>query len=149
MADRRAYPSNTCIIVSASRLQEPKQTKSLISRLKDRLKKVIGIGKKPLKDEAAKVTERPIPHARVLPSSDQEHGGRPPRQNRPRDQAQRDGTRPPRREGERGPRRERGPSRGHSEEKRSPIQNYQPQPPPPAPPVPEGPFPAAFEVLGL
>jgi superfamily II DNA/RNA helicase len=34
-------------------------------------------------------------------------------------------------------------------EKRAQIQNFEPLPPPPPPPVPEGPYPEAFEALGL
>jgi len=170
--------------VSASRHSEPKKKSSLISRLKDKLKTAIGLGKK--KPHAPAAAEghahepaKLHPHARphkddFSPSRDHTprdpnapaapRGDRPPRPPRregePRPEGDR-GPRPergPRREGDRGPRREgerggrdRGPRRGEGEEreKRAPIQNFEAQPPPPAPPVPEGPFPEAFEALGL
>lgn len=77
---------------------------------------------------------------------------RPPRENRPprgdrpaREERPARGDRPARG----GDRRERGPQREGMEEKGAPRQNFAAEAPPPPPPVPEGPFPEAFQVLGL
>lgn len=94
--------------------------------------------------------------------SGEDRGPRPPRPERTGEDR---GPRPPRAErsgDERGPRREHGDRPGRGPGGRSerparerdagdakPRQNYELLPPPPAPPVPEGPFPEAFQVLGL
>ncbi len=136
---------------------------SLLSRLKDGLKRVIGRGKKKpaahapkehAKEGHAKDHHPATIHAHKRPHEDKprEHAPRPPREGRP-----------PRERGERGERSERdgrrGPSRGRDRDDRRPPrgpredkpvrQNHAPVPPPPPPPVPEGPYPEAFEVLGL
>ncbi|MES2736466.1 MAG: DEAD/DEAH box helicase [Verrucomicrobiota bacterium] len=98
--------------------------------------------------------------------SSEERGPRPPRAERPEGQGDRppradrpEGDRPPRRErSERGDRPERGgerprrgerPARERDAGDSKPRENFVALPPPPAPPVPEGPFPEAFQVLGL
>ncbi|MGV3660653.1 MAG: DEAD/DEAH box helicase [Prosthecobacter sp.] len=72
-----------------------------------------------------------------------ERGDRPPREG---------GGRPPREGGDRAPRqgggRDRRESRAPREEKAARV-NHAAVAPPPPPPVPEGPYPAAFEALGL
>ena len=83
-------------------------------------------------------------------------GERPRRDERPRregderprrdDRPRREGGRPER--GGRPARGGRGPRRD-DDEPRAPKVNYEPQPAPPPPPVPEGPYPEAFETLGL
>ncbi len=143
----------------------PKKT-SLFSRLKAGLKNVLRGGKKA---EPAKVVHPPIGkdqphHPATIHAHKRPHDA--PREHKPRnDRPPHTGERPPRREerGDRPPRsrerEERGdrpprgrererPARDRSEDKPK-RENYAALPPPPAPPVPEGPFPEAFEVLGL
>ena len=96
------------------------------------------------------------------PRPERSEGERPRRDDRPR----RDGEERPRREGgerprrddrprreggrpERGGRPARGGPRRDDDEPRAPKVTYEPIPPPPPPPVPEGPYPEAFESLGL
>jgi superfamily II DNA/RNA helicase len=147
--------------VTEPRHSEPKKKTSLLGRLKAGLKKVIGRGEK---KTAAKVHPKPEethhaakmhPHPR--PARDELQGERPHREQRPArpssegrpERPRRDG-RPPARgdRGERSGNRDRGPGRDRSEDKPE-RENFAPEPPPPAPPVPEGPFPEAFQVLGL
>ena len=130
---------------------------SLFSRIKEGLKRVIGGGKK--KESAAadkghvhSKDHHPATihgHKRTHEDKPREHAPRPPREGRPpRERGER-----PERDGRRGPSRGRDrddkrPPRGPREDK--PVrENHAPVPPPPPPPVPEGPFPEAFEVLGL
>jgi superfamily II DNA/RNA helicase len=150
--------------VTASRTPEPKKKTSLLGHLKAGLKKVIGLGKK--KDAAVphskSEAEHPVakihPHSR--PQRDDKRGERPQREPRParpagegRPERPRRDDRPPSRGGDRGERSGRrgdraGPGRDRSED--APVrENFSPEPPPPAPPVPEGPYPEAFQVLGL
>ncbi len=151
--------------MNASRQTETPKKKSILRRLKDGIKKVIGLGgkkKAPHQEHSAEHTP-----AKMHPHSKQEHdqrrrsegsgaaaAPRPEREERPRTSDRpRGGRTDGRHQGrDRGGRRERDGSssrRGRSEEKSAPIKNYDPQPPPPAPPVPEGPYPEAFEALGL
>ncbi|MBV6499323.1 MAG: ATP-dependent RNA helicase RhlE [Prosthecobacter sp.] len=146
--------------MNASRQTEPQKKKSILRRLKDGIKKVIGLGGK---KKAARQEHSPAhTPAKMHPHSKQEHDQRrrsegsgtsaAPRADREERPRTSDRPRGGRTEGrDRGGRRERDGSsrRGRSEEKSAPIKNYEPQPPPPAPPVPEGPFPEAFEGLGL
>jgi len=148
---------------------------SLFSRLKDGLKRVIGGDKKkeaahaPAKDAGHSKEHHPATiHAHKRPHEDkprefaprQPGEGRPPRERG--DRPEREGRPPrersdrperPERDGRRGPPRgrerdDKRPPRGPREDK--PVrENHAPVAPPPPPPVPEGPFPEAFEVLGL
>jgi len=144
--------------VTQPRHPEPKKKNTLLGRLKDGLKKVIGLGKKKEGKQPPAVAESPHqpakmhPHPRPAPAEGKERprreldGSRPargPREDRPPR-----GDRPMPRGSERGDRRGRGPRREDGEEK-APRQNFDPVAPPPAPTVPEGPFPEAFQVLGL
>ena len=150
--------------MSSSHSPEPKKKKSLLGHLKAGLKKVIGLGGAKKKDKPA-AKEKAVeevhhaakmhPHPRP-PQSGGERRSRGPKAAADETRSERP-ARPPRREGdrpERGGRSERGGrgrgrERGDSDEPKSPIKNYEALPPPPAPPVPEGPYPEAFEVLGL
>lgn len=153
--------------MTESRSPELKKKSSLLGRLKEGIKKVIGLGGK--KKTSAAPSEHAVakmhPHPRAARTEKQgERPARGPRPDRPRgeerprrdgppreDRPRRDG--PPRedrpRGGDRGGRGERrGPARDRSED--APVrENYAPEAPPPAPPVPEGPYPEAFQVLGL
>ncbi len=150
--------------MNASRQTETTKKKSILRRLKDGIKKVIGLGGK----KKAVQQEHSPEHApaKMHPHSKQEHdqrrrtegsgtkaAPRSEREERPRSSDRPRGGRTDGRDQgrDRGGRRERDGSsrRGRSEEKSAPIKNYEPQPPPPAPPVPEGPYPEAFESLGL
>ena len=159
-------------LVTESRSPEPKKKSSLLGRLKAGLKKVIGLGEKKSaatprsKAETEHHVAKMFPHTRGPredrparePRSDRPRREGPPREDRPRrdgapsaDRPRRDGParedRPQRGAG-RGGRNERGPGRDRSED--APVrENYAPEPPPPAPPVPEGPYPEAFQILGL
>lgn len=151
--------------MNASRQTETPKKKSILRRLKDGIKKVIGLGgKKKAAHQEHSAVHSP---AKMHPHSKPEHDARrrsegsgassaAPRGEREERPRTSDRPRGGRTEGrdqgrDRGGRRERdgSPRRGRSEEKSAPIKNYEPQPPPPAPPVPEGPFPEAFEALGL
>lgn len=74
-------------------------------------------------------------------------GDRPPRE--PRGDRPAREPRGDRSEGGRGPRRGERPARERDAGDSKPRENFEALPPPPAPPVPEGPFPEAFEILGL
>ncbi|TDU70782.1 superfamily II DNA/RNA helicase [Prosthecobacter fusiformis] len=79
-------------------------------------------------------------------------GDRPPREPRgDRPAREPRGDRPARgdRPDGRGPRRGEKPARERDAGDSKPRENFEALPPPPAPPAPEGPFPEAFEVLGL
>ncbi|MEQ1750071.1 MAG: DEAD/DEAH box helicase [Prosthecobacter sp.] len=149
--------------VTEPRHPETKKKPSLLGRLKAGLKKVIGRGDK---KEAAKTHPKPEapphhaaklhPHPRAPRDELREdrprrepRPARPPGEGRP-ERPRRDDRPPPRGgdRGERGGRRERGPERDRSEDK--PVrENFEREAAPPAPPVPEGPFPEAFQILGL
>ncbi len=148
-------------------MSEPSAKKpSLLGRLASGIKRVIG-GKKESKPAApASRNERPPRRPRDENGSSEPRGDRPPRRRREDGDAPR-GDRPPRkrreesrgdrppREGGRSSSRDRdrdrrgGRPRRESDTPKEPRVNYEPEPAPPAPPVPEGPFPEAFEVLGL
>ena len=160
--------------MTASRSPEPKKKPSLLGRLKEGIKKAIGLGGKKKSSSATEPHEHAVakmhPHPRTPQGENRgERPARGPRPDRPeRTDRPRGEGRPdrPRREGQnqeerprrsggergerggRGDRRERGPGRDRSED--APVrENYAPEAPPPAPPVPEGPYPEAFQVLGL
>ncbi len=142
---------------------------SLFSRFKAGLKRAIGGGKKkdaakaPAKEHAKDHPHHPATiHAHKRPHEDKsrEHA---PRGDRPARPEKRD-DRPRRAPGEHGERSERGgrPPRGRERgersgggrergprEERPARENHAPLAPPAPPPVPEGPYPEAFEVLGL
>jgi ATP-dependent helicase YprA (DUF1998 family) len=152
--------------VTAHRHPEtPKKKTSLLGHLKAGLKKVIGIGKARKGSEEKKTQSEDRPHAqtgkgahpaKIHPHARPHEAKAGEGKSRERDHAPR-AERPARdrtrqAEGERGGRRERGGrsrGRGGEGEAKAPRQNFEPLPPPPAPPVPEGPYPEAFEVLGL
>jgi len=144
---------------------------SLFSRFKAGLKRVIGGGKKkeaahvPAKEHSKDHHPAAI-HAHKRPHDDKprEHAPRQPREARPPrerserserserpDRPEREGR--PERDGRRGPPRgrerdDKRPPRGPREDK--PVrENHAPVVPPPSPSFPEGPYPEAFEVLGL
>ena len=154
------YP--TYMPVTETRHPETKKKPSLFSRLKAGLNKVIGrddkkeAAKTHAKTEAQHHAAKMHPHPR--PPRDELREERPhreprsaraPGEGRP-ERPRRDDRPPPRGgdRGERGGRRERGPERDRSEDKPE-RENFEREAPPPAPPVPEGPFPEAFQVLGL
>jgi ATP-dependent RNA helicase RhlE len=139
---------------------------SLFSRFKAGLKRVIGGDKKkeathaPAKEPGHSKEHHPATiHAHKRPHEDKpreqaprqprEHSARPPRErgDRPErpERQERDGRRGPPRGRERDDKR---PPRGPREDKPERV-NYTSVAPPAPPPVPEGPFPEAFEVLGL
>jgi len=158
-----------------SRKETPQAAKkakpSLISRLKARITKVIGLGKKkasPKHAVAADKVERPKQPREHVAREPREHtpkdhsntprpDARPrePRTERTGDGRRSDGAeRRPERSGDRrggaGGGRSRGPQRlGNEEREVRPTTRCATETPPPAPPVPEGPFPEAFEALGL
>lgn len=162
--------------MSETRHSEPKKKPSLLSRLKSGIKKVIGLGDKKEKPQSKKdAAESRVP-ARMFPQDSPPPGGKTGERCRDREGPRRErpeggerpahGERKPRPErsaerGPRGPRPERNgdrperPRRGEKPARErdagdsKPRQNYEPVPPPPAPPVPEGPYPEAFQVLGL
>ena len=173
----------------------PKKEKpSLISRLKAKIKKVIGLGDKKSAAKHAASHDKPEHNkSREHKTHEKSHE----RMFEPREHTAKDKERGPRRErGERGSRsgeprkegapggegggsrsrregggdrprersggersgdrrggrggRERGPKRLADEERETrPTTRFAVETPPPPPPVPEGPFPEAFEVLGL
>jgi len=142
--------------VSSSQSPEPQKKKSLLGHLKAGLKKVIGLGGAKKSDKAPSRDKAEVHHAAKMhphPRTTQTGTERRPRGPKPAsDEARGERpARPPRREGDRPERggRGRGRERGASEEPKAPIRNYEAVPPPPAPPVPEGPYPEAFESLGL
>jgi ATP-dependent RNA helicase RhlE len=143
---------------------------SLFSRFKAGLKRVIGGDKKkeathvPAKEHGHSKEHHPATiHAHKRPHDDKprelaprqprearpprERGDRPERTDRPErpERTERDGRRGPPRGRERDDKR---PPRGPREDKPERV-NYTAVAPPSSPPVPEGPFPEAFEVLGL
>lgn len=169
---------------------------SLISRLKAKISKVIGLGKK--KKASAKVASEKAEQSKqardaMFPEAPREHapkdrGPRPdgkprePRREREpraertdrreggggeagaarggkprgeRSQGERSERRPERGGDRRGGGggaggRSRGPQRLANEEREvRPTTRFAPEAPPPPPPVPEGPYPEAFEALGL
>ncbi|MDZ4290262.1 MAG: DEAD/DEAH box helicase, partial [Prosthecobacter sp.] len=144
--------------MTSSRHPEPKKKKtSLLGHLKAGLKKVIGMsGKKEKAKKHAPAASEPAHHiAKIHPHP------RPPHEDKKAElRIEGESARPPRRDRERGPRSDR-PERGErperggrgprreDDEPRAPRQNFAAEPPPEAPPVPEGPFPEAFEVLGI
>ncbi|HYF34040.1 MAG TPA: DEAD/DEAH box helicase, partial [Prosthecobacter sp.] len=165
--------------MTAPRHSEPKKKKtSLLGHLKAGLKKVIGLGPKQEKAKKHVAGEKESGHGHEHhvakmhphPKAEPGHGGegreprregehpRGPRRERdgerggerreraPRGERPERGGRPER--GSRGERGGRGPRR-EGDEPRAPKQNFEALPPPEAPPAPEGPFPEAFEVLGL
>ncbi len=138
--------------------KQPSLIRRLGAGLKTGLKKLVGMGgkkkdkdaapHKPKTEHAARTAEQKP--ARAKPQA--EHAKKPhaPKERAPRGE----GDRGPRRErGERGERggRDRGRERRRDGEEREPkpTTRFAPEPPPPAPPVPQGPFPEAFEALGL
>ncbi|HRH96369.1 MAG TPA: DEAD/DEAH box helicase [Prosthecobacter sp.] len=150
------------------RSEHPPKKASLLSRLKAGFKRVIGGGKKKeparghAKDHAkdhskdhAKDHHPATIHAHKRPHDEKphEHAPRPPRGEGRPPRARGERQERPERDGRRGPPRGRGrddtrPPRGPRED-RPARENHAPVPPPPSPPVPEGPYPEAFEVLGL
>ena len=140
----------------------PKKKPNLLSRIKSGLKKVLGLNKgKKTDDKAAAAKGAPESQATLhghkrphdAPASRERSGEQRPRgerserrEDRPRRDRGERGDRPPREGGGRG--RDRHEKREPREAK--PVrENHAPLPPPPAPPVPEGPYPPAWEVLGL
>jgi superfamily II DNA/RNA helicase len=159
MVPRLRHGSLTIMARHEPRKEEPehpapklaaKKKSSLLGRLKDGIKKLIGGKKKPepkVKPEPRAPLEKPARPAR-------EHGPKASHEPRSRDKERAPrGDRPERREGgrpERGGRGLRGKDRAPREEREpKPTTRFAPEPPPPAPPVPEGPFPEAFEALGF
>jgi len=158
--------------VSEPRHSEPKKKASLLSRLKSGIKKVIGLGDKKTKAKAQPVEPHHV--AKMFPHEAPVQDGKGKERRREREGPRRERpARPERSEGDvsrgprperparesRGPRPERSergaprrgerPARERDAGDSKPRENYAALPPPPAPPVPEGPFPEAFEVLGL
>ena len=166
LADKpRLLPLETLVTTPRRPENAPKKP-SLFSRFKAGLKRVIGGGKKkvaahaPGKDQAKDHHPATIhAHRRTHDDKPREHAPRPPREARPpRERGERpdrpERSERPERDGRRGPPRgrerdeRRGPPRGPREDK--PVrENHAPVAPPPSPPVPEGPYPQAFEALGL
>lgn len=159
MVPRLRHGSLTIMARHEPRKEEPehpapklaaKKKSSLLGRLKDGIKKLIGGKKKPepkVKPEPRAPMEKPARPAR-------EHGPKASPEPRSRDMERAPrGERPERREGgrpERGGRGPRGKERAPREEREpKPTTRFAPEPPPPPPPVPEGPFPEAFEALGF
>jgi superfamily II DNA/RNA helicase len=145
-----------------------KKKPSLFGRLKDKIKRLIG-GKKKAETKP-KVTaaaapsheKRPERKHSDAPRKDRPHKEGPPRsEHAPR--REHSGPRPERSGGgrDRGPERsgpggrDRGdrsrgkPRLAESEREVRPKTRFAPEAAPPPPPVPEGPFPEAFEALGL
>lgn len=158
---------------------EKEKKPSLLSKLKNGLKRLVGIKPKAKHAEPAKLEAKPAPHRESRPpraeGERRRDGGRPAGPRREREGG---GDRPPRsrdreREGEGGGGRERGRDRDRGGDRggrrggpggrgeRRPISQAAEEdggvrkprqaavPPPPPPPVPEGPYPEAFEKLGL
>ncbi len=139
------------------------QKPSLFSRFKAGLKRVIGGDTKkpaahaPAKEHSKEHAKDHHPatihaHKRAHEDKPREHAPRQPREARPsRERSERPER--PERDSRRGPPRGRErddnrPPRGPREDK--PVrENHAPVAPLPSPPVPEGPFPEAFEALGL
>jgi superfamily II DNA/RNA helicase len=142
---------------------EPKKNKtSLLGKLKAGIKRIVGLGKKKAHKDKPD-TKSHTPAGKTAAGHKAEHAPRPQRshEERPKREGDRGGERRPHRgERERGERPERRGDRrdrgGRSRRDRhdddapkEPRVNYAAEPPPPAPPVPEGPYPEAFEALGL
>lgn len=141
-----------------------KPKKSLLGRIKDGIKKLAsGLGGKK-KADTSTAAKKTAEHKRGPQGERKDGGGRYPKERKGREHQQRDGKEsttwsPGGRKGGTNDQRNKGPKgRGdkgrkprHAEEKeaRTPHVRHAPEPPPPAPPVPEGPYPEAFEVLGL
>lgn len=154
LADKPSFHLSRLPLVTSTRRPEhaPKK-KSLLSRIKSGLKKVLRLGKGKKSESKPAV----VPHAHDHPAtihahkrpSDSHRGDHKPRGERSekRDEPRRDrGDRRERGGRDRGERRERGPR----EEKPKPVrENHTPVPPPPPPPVPDGPYPENWQVLGL
>ena len=158
LADKdRLLPLET-LVTTPRRTEHAPKKPSLFSRIKAGLKSVIGGGKKkeaahvPAKEPAHPKEHHAATihaHKRTHDDKPREHAPRGPREARPpRERSER-----PERDGRRGPPRgrerdEKRPPRGPREDR--PVrENHAPVAAPPAPPVPEGPYPEAFEVLGL
>ena len=161
LADKPCLLPLETLVTTPRRPEHAPKKPSLFSRFKAGLKRVIGGGKKkeaahvPTKEQAhSKEHHAPTIHAHKRPHEDKprEHAPRPPREARPPRER---GDRPerPERDGRRGPPRgrerdDKRPPRGPREDKPERV-NHAPVAPPLPPPVPEGPYPEAFEVLGL
>lgn len=87
---------------------------------------------------------RRFPDAQGESKGSRQGEGRPPRERRERREGGEQRSQPSR--GPKGRGRERDQS-APKKEKNFPV--FAPEPPPPAPPVPDGPYPEAFEALGL
>ncbi len=150
---RRPIPPDT-LVTTPRRTEHPSKKPSLFSRFKAGLKSVIGGGKKKAVDKAPAKDhpKEPVHHVATLHAHKRPHDDKPPARapqsrdsHAPRERSERDSRRGPR---DRNDKRGGPPERGPREDK--PVrENHAPVPPPSAPPVPEGPFPEAFEVLGL
>lgn len=140
-----------------------KPKKSLLGRIKDGIKKLAsGLGGKK-KTAASTTAKKTTEHKKGPQGERRDGGGRYPNERKGRDNQQggRESTTwsPSGGKGRSNDQRNKGPKgRGdkgkkprHGEEKepRAPHVRHAPVPPPPAPPVPEGPYPEAFEALGL
>jgi superfamily II DNA/RNA helicase len=163
LADRpRLILPDTLVTTPRRTDSAPKKT-SMLSRLKSGLKKVLSLGKGKKTESKEATPHAPTIHAHKrahdAPAEHKPQGERPARFEKRDDRPRRTptggrgerperGGRPPRgrERGERpgGGGRERGPR-----EERPARENHSPVAPPAPPPVPEGPYPEAFEVLGL
>ena len=150
-------------------MSETKKPKSsLLGKLRAGIKRIVSIGKKKsegkhphaARPHAAKA-EAPKPekherHSKAPEERPRREGGEGHRAAHPKERrepkreggAGRGGRSGDRRDRGRGTRSRRGEP-GDEERVSEPRVNYQAAPPPPPPPVPEGPFPEAFEALGL
>jgi superfamily II DNA/RNA helicase len=164
LADKPRLISPDTLVTTPRRTDSAPKKTSMLSRLKSGLKKVLRLGKSKKTDSKDHAKEpphhAPTIHAHKRPhDASAEHkprGERPARPEKRDDRPRRSpsgerperGGRPPRgrERGERsgGGGRERGPR-----EERPARENHAPVAPPAPPPVPEGPYPEAFEVLGL
>lgn len=163
LADKRELTLPDTLVTTPRRTDSAPKKTSMLSRLKSGLKKVLGLGQgkktesKEVKPHAPTIHAHKRPHD--APAERQPQGERQARFEKRDDRPRRaptggHGERPER--GARPPRgRERGerPSGGGRErgprEERPNRENHAPVAPPAPPPVPEGPYPEAFEVLGL
>jgi ATP-dependent RNA helicase RhlE len=167
MVPRLRHGSLTIMARHEPRKEEPehpapklaaKKKTSLLGRLKDGIKKLIGGKKKPEAKKEAQAGEKSHKPATREHSPKSEQAPRS-RERQPREEragrgerreggARREGSKE-RERGGRGP-RSGGKDRAPREEREpKPTTRFAPEPPPPAPPVPEGPFPEAFEALGF
>ncbi|WP_245846567.1 DEAD/DEAH box helicase [Prosthecobacter debontii] len=140
--------------MSESRHSESKKKPSLLSRLTSGIKKLLGLGKtteveagSSAADSKQKPYDKPSPEGRGERRRDRDGGQRRERGPRPEGRGPRPerGERPDRR----GPKRGDRPPRERDASESKPRQNFEPLAPPPPPPVPEGPYPEAFQILGL